>query len=898
MRRSQNLPADNVKDYDLTLKDMKLGTITLLEDNRTPPQGVVESLNMMQIQDGVWARKWGSDYYSVALPSIRQGSPVVSTNLVANPSMETNITGYFALGPETLSQSTTQAFVGTHSLKVITPGTTQGCGYAIASITALSNYVASAYVWMPVGVAFNIQLDEFAGVSFLQSDSRGGYVGTGAWQRINVVVHTQATTNNMNLVIKAATATTFYVDAVMLEKTATLSDYFSGTTADTAAIDYAWTGATDASTSTRSVYVYAPYDLDGAFEVANPDGTTEILEVAGGVIYRSSNGGSKTVVTLTNGSLTTGKKCYFLQIRGFVYIGNGFNPIVRYDNNAKTATGYTALSTPIAATAAKTGLTGTTYNYYYVIVASNLVGTTVGSPEVTVQVGKLRDVWAGSVLPNTTDLVTLTITRVTNATRYSIFITDQSGYELYLDSVQDPGSGTTFTYVDDGTVAVNEFVELPNDNTTGGPKLTQMELSDNRVWALEDENPWRVDWAGVGQYTGIFSPFYGGGYVDLELGGRERPKAVVHYRDGKGNATATVLTTDPEGNGSTWQITLDTVTVGTTSFIVPNPVKIVGSIGCSSSRGWAKVGNDIIFGNHKGAFSLGSIPSVVNVLSTLEISANVRKSPIPGVRGWRDLAANGMDKFAMYNYDAKVFCAVPNGSSGNNEIWVRSVELRNWQLAWTGVAVASFFEYTDSSGRNHLLAVPVSGSRLIEISPDIQGDFGEAFPTRIKTGIIPVDKNHNKFAQINNIFLEAGRPVGKVHIDAYGYDYKKGFIFLGGFDVIGATSSSIHWGQPWSSTFWSHLTEVPIATAPSVERKRKRINNLVNNMQFVVTTTGLTDYYELLEMSGDGYLVDVDPPPLWKVGTNSPSIDRITADTLLDETGAPILDETGDPLLV
>lgn len=704
MRTAPRLPADNAKELALTLKNLKLGVLTLLKENRTPPQAVVRATNLMQIQDGVWAPKWGASYYSIA------GSA----------------------------------------------------------------------------------------------------------------------------------------------------------------------------------------NIDGADECVNPDGSVEILEVINGTIYRSSDGGTKTAVTLTGGTLTPGKRCFFKQIRGFVYITNSFDAPVRYNNATKTAAGYAGLATPVAATLAKTGLTGSTYNAYYVIVATNDVGMTVGSPEAVIQVGKLRDEWAGSTLPNTSDFVTLTLTRVTNAKRYSIFYSDQSGFEVFLASVADPGTGTTFTFVDDGTIAPNEFVELPNDNTTTGPPFGLMELSGSRLWATGDpNNPWRVYFAGVGQFTGSFSAYYGGGYVDLDLGGRERPTAVQHYRDGKGSAAATVWTTDPEGNGSVWQITLETVTVGSTSFIVPSTNKIVGSIGATGPRAVVKVGDDIMFGNAKGAYSLGSQPSLLNVLSTTEVSANIRPS-------WRNLTTRAMKDAAAYYYDAKVFWSVPNLTNGNSEIWIRSTELRNWQLAWTGVAIASFFEHVDAGGKVHLLGVPVSGTQLIELSPDNVGDFGQPFVTKLRTGIIPVDADHNKFAQITDMFGEVGSPVGSLRIDAYGYDYQKEFIFLGSLTITGGSRSNVHWGARWSTRQWSHVpaSEIPVITSPSVERRRKRINRLVNNLQFEVTTTDVRDYYELLELEATGFLVPVAPPPKWKIGSNAPSIGRVQADTITDDTGAAITDDNGNPLLL
>lgn len=886
MRRAQRLPADPVKEVTLTVRDQKLGTITLLEENRTPPGAVVESLNAVQIQDGVWTPKWGSAYYSTALPSVRQGSAAVTTNLMTNPSFEGGTGGWASVSGATIGIDSSQHFSGSNSLHVGKTGATlQGVtSPTTANVTQNVFYTGSMYVLAPAGVAMALAILHNGVVV-----QTANITGTGAWARFSVVGLTAAVAAGLQLKLTWSTADTVWIDAVQIELGHAYTDYFDGGLANTGSDDYAWTGTANASTSTRSRYAYSSYAHDGAFSVVNPDTTTEILEVSGGALYRSTNGGIKTAVTITGGALTAGYQCYFLQIHSYVYIGNGHDPIVRYDTNAKTAQGYTALGTPAAPTLASTGLTGSTYTYYYVVVAANAVGTTIGSAEASIQVGKLRDNWATA-----TGKVTLTITRLTGATRYDLFIADQSGFELYFASVADPGSGTTFTFDDDASGPVNEFVELPNDNTTGGPKLTQMELSDNRIFGLDGANPWRLNWAGVGQYTGFFSPFYGGGYVDLEKGGRERPTAVVHYKDGKGVAVATVFTTDPEGNGSTWQVALDSVTVGTTSFLVPNPVKIVGSIGCTSPLGFAKVGNDVVYGNRKGAYDLGSLPSVLNVLSTTELSSLVRPS-------WRALTGSAMSKLAMYYFDAKIFMAVPaGGANSNSEIWIRNTEMRNWQLGWQGVAIQRIFEYADSAGNTHLIGVPVNGSQLIEFSPLIKGDFGKPFLTRLKTGILPIDpRNHNHFAHIAQLFLELGKPTGTTNLEMYGYDYQKGFIPLATIKVVANTTGNVGWGAPWSTVQWSKVVTIPKQVAQSVARKYRSMSKLLNNVQFILTTSGtsLDDYFEWLEAMVAGTVADVYPPTQWKQGNSAPSVDRMVLNALLDEAGGTITDENGDPLL-
>jgi hypothetical protein len=592
-----------------------------------------------------------------------------------------------------------------------------------------------------------------------------------------------------------------------------------------------------------------PANCDGAKEYVKSDGSTELIAVAGGVVKKSTDGGAWS--TVTGATLTSGVKCFFLQIRNYLYITNGTDAITRYDGTNLTQ--YTALATPAAPTPVKTGLAGTNYTYYYQVVAINAVGNSTPSSEASITVGKVRDSW------DSTNLVSLTWTAVAGALRYDIYVSDQSGYECYLDSVAG------LAYTDDGTVAVNNFVETPNDNTSGGPKFTQAELSGNRIWGTKDpNNPWRVYWAGVGQNTGNFSPFYGGGWIDLEKGGRERPYAVEHYRDGKGSGFATVWTADPQGLGSVWQISLDTVTIGTTSFIVPSATKVVGSIGSNAPRSVVKVGNDIQFANQKGVFAMGSRPSLLNVLSTDEISANIRTD-------WRNLTGLSVPDVAAYYFDAKVFWAVPYGNANNVEIWIEDIEKRNWQLRWTlPFSVERFLEYTDSSGVTHFLVVPKGGAQLIELDEDIQGDLGTAFTCEYKSPIIQIAPDSTKWGQMTYAYFDVSRLAGTVALEVLGTDKRNGFHSLVSGTVTGETSSNIGWSSmAWSTSPWSFSSTSPTLYTQSIVRKRLRISKLLNNYQVRITTSSYTSRFAFLRFTIHGFQVPTNDPQSWVSGVTT-----------------------------
>lgn len=590
--------------------------------------------------------------------------------------------------------------------------------------------------------------------------------------------------------------------------------------------------------------------IDGATEYVASDGSTELITVAGGNVYKSTDGGTRTQIT--GATLTAGVPCWFKQLRGVLYIINGTDNIVRY--NGSVLSSYSALATPGAITVTRgAGLSAGSYNYYYQVVATNEVGFTPGGTESSITGGtnKLRENFSG-----TSDYIDLSWSRVTGASRYDIYISDRSGFEVYLDSVPDPGSGSV-TYRDDGTVAPNDNAEVPTDNTTQGPKVAQMEISGNQLWGTKDDsNQQRVYWTGAGQYQGYFSPFYGGGYVDLEKGGRERPYAVADFRDGKGTPVPVVLTGDPEGVGSVWQISLESATVGDTTFLVPNVQKLVKSVGTSAPGSVVKVKDDIMFMNKRGVFSLGTKPNVLNILSTDEISANIR----PYVR---DLRKMYMDGVVAYHYDAKVFFAIPKTGTTNSHIIVFDTERRSWAVDWD-VAIKQFLEYTDTSGEVHFLGVPSSGTKLVELSENHQGDDGAAFETRYSSPLLPVSKDRFAWAQMTRALFEFSNLQGTVTISVLGTEKRKQFSTVATRTVSDTTSNAGIGSLLFGEALFSACTPAPTTYSQSSTKKYLRLNKLLNNVKFQISSSSNNTKFTLLSLKADGFEVPTSPPSQWK----------------------------------
>jgi hypothetical protein len=178
------------------------------------------------------------------------------TNLVTNPSFETNTTGWNAVSGASLSRVTTEAYVGTSSLKVDT-STTVGSGVNIQPSTPSNGqHIASVWVKAPAGTQMRARLSDVT-----TSSPTTNFTANGAWQRVITPAVTRLTTTMRIDIHTLGSAVTFYVDAVQLQTGSTATTYFDGDTPDTFTARNSWTGTPNASTSTQDIYADAGYPL-------------------------------------------------------------------------------------------------------------------------------------------------------------------------------------------------------------------------------------------------------------------------------------------------------------------------------------------------------------------------------------------------------------------------------------------------------------------------------------------------------------------------------------------------------------------------------------------------------------------------------------------------------------
>ncbi len=586
--------------------------------------------------------------------------------------------------------------------------------------------------------------------------------------------------------------------------------------------------------------------IDGATQFEKTDGTLETIAIGGGKVWKSQDGGAWTEVT--GATFTTGYKPYFYQSNNNLYISNRQDPWAVY--NGTTLTKYTALLTPTAPSGAFTTLTAGSHPNYYRIQAVNGPGFTEPSPSLSKPSNKNRDLWTG------TEKITLTWAAVTGATGYQIFWGSVDEEELLIATTE----AGILTFDDTGTTLypANPYVETADDNTTAAPLFGPMEVSGGRMWATYDiDNKWRVYYSGTGQDFAKFSSFYNGGYVDVELGGLNKPISVVHYRTGKGDPIITVLCSSPDGNGTVFQIDFVDLTLGDQTIKIPAVYKIVGSIGADAPYAVVKVGDNIFFLNQKGVNALRNKQQIFNVLSTDDMTSNFRNK----IQGSN---ASMIDNACGYYRSPRVYFSLAQGAT-NDTTFVYDMEQSNWNWAWN-VGFNQLFEYTENTttgdGSTHFLGVLPTGNQLAEITDNNMGDYGGAFYQSYLSPLLPISKDYSDKASIREAIFELGNFQGSVTCEVLGLTADRAVSSVASRSKSSNLGTS-GWGEnQFSLSLFSSTGSTPQTFTQQSTKIRVKVNEDLYGVQFHVYSNSLSKW-ELLGVQASGNIKKGRAPSSW-----------------------------------
>lgn len=558
-----------------------------------------------------------------------------------------------------------------------------------------------------------------------------------------------------------------------------------------------------------------------------------------GKAYKSTDQGAWSEITGATFD-TSAEKYSFEQYENVFFICNGVDRLTRYAGS--TLARYTPLSAPTGLSASRNVLTAGSNNNYYQVTALNEVGESIASAEYPISTNKHRNSW----IQSSSEYLTLSWSPVVGAIRYQIYWSDTTGKELLLAET----STTTTSFIDDGSYVQNPYVTAPTQDSTGAPAFKMVAESGSRLWGITDEYVW---WSGVAPYVGYFSDAFGGGYQPLGAGSGERLEWVGHFRDGKGTSVATVLTVNKEGLGTVWQVPLEVTTIADTTIIVPNPTKIPGPIGTMSMNGVVDANDSLYIPNSRGIFSLNNKANITNILSTGELSGNIR----PSYENLLDI-----DMMAGIWYDSKVIFSGSESGNGNDMMFGLDTERGEWFWKWT-IGFRSFLEVTESDGVTHLLGVPNSGTKLVEISPNIRGDLGQPFYQSWISGLIPVSEDPSAFANVQESGIELGRPTGTIYFEVLGVERKRGFSALASRQITDSVSNIDFTNGLFDEYMFEEDDDTPRTYSQASVKKTKRVGRVLNAIQFHVYSETADTEFTILSLWAKGFIERLRTPSNW-----------------------------------
>lgn len=488
---------------------------------------------------------------------------------------------------------------------------------------------------------------------------------------------------------------------------------------------------------------------------------------------------------------TTGKtynitaQTHFCQIDEKVLVMNGQDNLSYFDiatvNTTKTIVPFTALATPTAPSAVKTGLAANNLNYFYAISANSTVGETAASTSGTIIVSIPREQWDA-----VTNFVSLTWAAVASATSYNVYVgvaTDQ----MFLLVAGLNG----LAFKDDGSYITDVTRLAPVADSTAGPKVSRATAINGRVYMTGDKDNIRRVWFGGATASSIldFSPFNGGGNVEIGGGTKDVPVRVMPFRDGRGNSQVTVLCRGTNGKGKRYLMSPSSITVGDITIDFFEVTEDNGQDGTDSPDGVILYNDSLWYPSRDGFKTTGTKPQLQNILSTNRVSNTIQ----PDVE---NLNTSAMDMCVGLGFEGKLYWALPVGDTTNNQIWTLDLDRKGaWMKPWD-IAADWMWLYNDNSGTTHFLVL--KNNVIYELSyTQATNDDGVAFPTSATSGIIKFSDDGMEWAKVIDVTFILLRPQGNINLSISGKTEDSALSTIGSETYNPETSIS-----GWSETSW------------------------------------------------------------------------------------------------
>lgn len=567
--------------------------------------------------------------------------------------------------------------------------------------------------------------------------------------------------------------------------------------------------------------------VDGLFQYKE-GATNDILGISGGIL-KKYNSSTEDWDTISGATFTTDLRTRGVKMRGNIYFGNGVDDFTRY--NGSVLGQFTAVAAPTGLTVTPQGTTGTT-EYEYSVNTITDKGESLESSVVTISNGNAT---LTSTNKNRIEFNRRTDSQVVG---YNIFGRSNRGTgRTLIKFMEQPASGATVTWDDDGTLTPTIWLPPDGDSTDGVKCNVWEQLRGSLVGAGEPSNLHRLFFTGTGDKYESFSPSHNGGWADV--------------RPGDNDAGINGLAPFEQK-----MIVLKEQSIHQFYFSSTTGDAVVQELitytGCGAPGSVVVMENDIAFlDSERKLRILGYEPNYTASIRTTSLSEGRVQSRFDEID-----PAQLTNCEAVYFKGKYILAATSTGQTANDMILAYDRRYLAFLGKWTGTNahVKSWQVWDGKDHQKRLYAGSSNSDDVFEFGMEgiLTDHDASAVAVVIRTRNEDIKNSGQqklwKWADLR-IFRIQGTIKLKTIIDGENIIDEKSFSVVRNTGWGVAQFGEVQWGVPTGTT---------TATSTLDKTYRKEIYEIGNSLQFEITKTGADDDFILVSMRGEAFILPAE----------------------------------------
>lgn len=568
-------------------------------------------------------------------------------------------------------------------------------------------------------------------------------------------------------------------------------------------------------------------EISGLFQYKE-GAVNEILAICDGIL-KKYNSFTLDWDAVTGGNFTAGLRTRGVKLRGNLYFGNGDDDFMRY--NGTEVEQFTAVAAPTGLAVVPQGTTGTT-KYSYMVTVVTDKGESLPSDPV--------EITNGNAVLDTTNKNRITFNRRTDTqvVGYNIYGRKTTGMGLtLLKYIDQPGSGATVTWDDDGTLTPQIWLP-PEGDSTDGPSLKLWEqLRGSLVGAGDVNSPHRLYFSGTGERYESFSPAHNGGWVDVRPGDNDRGINGFAPFEAK-----IIVLKERSIHNFTFSATTGDAVIG----------EVITYVGCGAPGSVVIMENDVAFiDSERKLRVLGYEPNFASAIRTSSLSEG-RAQDL-----FEDISADYLYQAeAVYFKGRYVLSYTPVGSTKNEKVLIYDRKYLAFLGMWDGADchVGAWLVWDGKDKKQRLYAGSSDSGDVFEFNVEgrLTNYDNSVIYSLVRTRNEDLDNSGQsklwKWADFRMFRVQGVVKIKTILNGATTFDERSfSSVIRGGIGV-----------KRWGTWLWGIKTGESASASDLDKTYRKEVYEIGNSLQYEISKNDATTDFILVSMRGQALMLPAE----------------------------------------